>query len=542
MGVSRSFRSAWMTVVAVAVVLSVLLAACSGGGNAGSQSAGTQSGAGGGTGTGSTPAATSTPAASTPAPSEEPAPQFDTFEHITMFAPAGKVPQDLDLINQTISEYIKDKLNADFQLNIIEWGGWRDTINLKIASNEEFDIVWTANWDNFASRVQQGAFLPLNDLIDKYAPDAKAVIPPALLEGGVFPDGYNYGLPVNKEIGSQRGVLLRKDLLDKYNLDPKSIKKLEDLEAFFEVIKNNEPDVVPFYTQKDSVTANSILDVKNFIELHTFAVLRREADDYKVILKYEDPLFLEGLKLQRKWFEAGYVNKDAATITDFSGGIKAGKAFSFAEWLKPGKDAEVSASSDFDWVQVELTTPFISTSDTLGSMMSISRTSSDPERAMRFLNMLYHDEYLLNLLVFGIEGQHYVKVEGKDNIIKLPDGLTPQTSGYNLGTAYMFGNQFLDYLWENEDPQKWEKFKAFNESAEASRVLGFIFNTEPVKNEIAAFNNVKDQYGPGLLSGSLDPEQYLPEFISKVKAIGGDKIVAEVQKQLDEWLTARGKN
>ena len=522
-----SFRIAWMTAAAIVLALSALLSACSGdsagGGNPGpSDGAGTET---------SQPAASSSPEASA-----DPVPGLEKFEHISMYVPAGKVPDDLDLVNQAVSEYIKDKLNAEFELHVLEWGSWKDTINLKIASNEEFDLLWTVSWDNYAARVQQGAFLPLNDLIDQYGQDAKSVIPPALMEGGVFPDGYNYGLPVNKEIGSQRGVLLRKDLLEKYNLDPGTVKTLEDLEPMFEVIKNNEPDVVPFYSEKDSVTANSILDAANYIELYSFGVLHREGDGYTVINKFEDPLFIENLKLQRKWYEAGYVNKDAATITDFSGGIKAGKAFAFAEWLKPGKDAEVSATSEFDWVQVELTRPLISTNDTLGSMMSISRTSSDPERAMMFLNMLYTDKYLVNLLAFGIEGKHWVKAEGEDNIIKLPEGVTPQTSGYNPGTAWMFGNQFLDYLWDNEDPQKWEKFKAFNEQAEPSKTLGFIFDTTPVKNEIAAFNNAKGEFSPGLLSGTLDPDEYLPKFQEKIRSIGGDKIIAEIQKQLDEWL------
>ncbi|MDQ6420182.1 DUF3502 domain-containing protein [Paenibacillus sp. LHD-117] len=35
--------------------------------------------------------------------------------------------------------------------------------------------------------------------------------------------------------------------------------------------------------------------------------------------------------------------------------------------------------------------------------------------------------------------------------------------------------------------------------------------------------------------GTLDPEKNLPDFISKLKAAGIDKVIAEKQKQLDEW-------
>jgi putative aldouronate transport system substrate-binding protein len=457
-------------------------------------------------------------------------------EHITLYVPAGEVPKDLQQVNKAVSDYLKAKINATFEMTVIDWGSWKDKINLKIAASEKFELVWTVYWDSFSSRVQQGAYLPLNDLLDKYGQTAKNVIDPVLLEGGRFPDGYNYGLPVNKEAGSQFGVLLRKDLLDKYRLDPSKVKSLEDLEPMFEVIKRNEPNIVPFYTEQNAVSANSVTNALNYIDLAFFGALYRNSNDFKVINKFEDPLFKEGLMLQRKWYESGYINKDAAIITDFSGGIKSGKAFSFVEWLKPGKAEEESSSLKFDWVQVDLTKPFIHTTDTMGSMISISRTSSNPERAMMFLNMLYSDPYLVNLLSFGIEGKHWMKVDGKPNIIKLPDGVTAQGSGYNPGTAWMFGNQFLNYTWENENPQKWEKLKAFTEQAERSRTLGFIFDMTPVRNEIAAYNNIMDQYGPGLLSGTLDPEKYLPEFLQKIKSVGGDKIIAELQRQLDEWL------
>jgi putative aldouronate transport system substrate-binding protein len=46
---------------------------------------------------------------------------------------------------------------------------------------------------------------------------------------------------------------------------------------------------------------------------------------------------------------------------------------------------------------------------------------------------------------------------------------------------------------------------------------------------------VKDQYKVGLETGTLDPDKYLPEFISKLKASGIEKIIAEKHKQLDEW-------
>ena len=58
-------------------------------------------------------------------------------------------------------------------------------------------------------------------------------------------------------------------------------------------------------------------------------------------------------------------------------------------------------------------------------MQAISRTSKNPEIAMKFLEMFNTDKYLNNLINFGIEGTHYVKVA--DNVIKAG----PQNDQYN---------------------------------------------------------------------------------------------------------------
>lgn len=456
---------------------------------------------------------------------------------IKMIVPGAAAPKDQDLVNQEISKYLKDKINASFELTVIDWGTWQDKVNLKFASSEPFDLLETMNWDNFGTKIQQGNIIDLSALIDKDAPDLRKVINPVLLDGSKV-NGKNYGLPINKELASQAGVMLRKDLVDKYQIDITKLKKLEDLEPIYQMIKDKEPGVVPLYLNKDT-SIDWVLGPLNYEDLGDSSPgsVVRGAKDYKVVSAIESQKVKDEMDLARKWFLAGYVNKDAATMADMSGALKAGKAFSYVQQLKPGKDAEDSLGSGVQWVQVELTKPIIRTSDTTGSMTSISRTSKDPDRAMMFLNLLYTDKYLVNLIAFGIEGKHFVKKS--EGIIDFPPGLDAKTSGYVLNGAWLFGNQFNDYLWANENPQKWENFKKFNESAETASVLGFIFNPEPVKNEIAAFNNAKKEFEPALFTGTVDPKVYLPKYISKLKDIGVDKIIAEKQKQLDEWVKTK---
>ncbi|HPW42148.1 MAG TPA: DUF3502 domain-containing protein, partial [Bacillota bacterium] len=63
----------------------------------------------------------------------------------------------------------------------------------------------------------------------------------------------------------------------------------------------------------------------------------------------------------------------------------------------------------------------------------------------------------------------------------------------------------------------------------------------PVKNEIAAVNNLWDKYVPALETGSIDPEVNVPKFLEELKAAGIDKVIAEKQEQLNEWAEKMGK-
>ncbi|WP_433923164.1 DUF3502 domain-containing protein [Paenibacillus taichungensis] len=254
----------------------------------------------------------------------------------------------------------------------------------------------------------------------------------------------------------------------------------------------------------------------------------------------ETPEFKEAAELARKWYQAGYINSDAATSNVFpKDQAKAGKAFLWTDGMKPGKDKEEEGYVGYPLTQIEMTQPTITTGDASGAMLAISRSSEQPEKAMQVINLLHSDKEINNLLNFGIEGTHYVKKDGQDNIITLPEGVDANSRTYNPGAQWQLGNQFLNYLWDNEDPQKWEKFKEFNAKGVKSPALGFTFNSQSVKNEIAAVNNVNKQFKPGMTSGAVDPNEMIPKYLEKLKAAGIDKIIAAKQEQLDAFLSKK---
>jgi putative aldouronate transport system substrate-binding protein len=114
----------------------------------------------------------------------------------------------------------------------------------------------------------------------------------------------------------------------------------------------------------------------------------------------------------------------------------------------------------------------------------------------------------------------------------------PDKEKYNVGTPWMFGNTFVNFLDVSENPKKAQMFLDYNAKSLPLKSLGFDFDISSLKNEVTAIKNVYAEFMPGMETGSVDPAVEMPKALAKFKAAGIDKVVAEAQKQYDAWLTA----
>ncbi|MEK0317339.1 ABC transporter substrate-binding protein [Cohnella sp. 56] len=458
---------------------------------------------------------------------------------LSLYIP-GTPPKDEAKVEAEINKYLKEKINATLDLNLIDWGQWDNKMNLAIASRDPMDIIFTAGWNGHPTNVAKGAFLPLNDpngkygnLLEQYGQDILSTLPEAFLKGAKI-NGFNYGVPTNKELAEQGGIIFRKDIADELGLTDKlmAVKSIADLDPILAEVKAKKPDFIPLFLRDgDNFNAHYFAKYDYLGDTTIEGVILKDGDETTVKPRFEEPRYKETLNVTRDFFKKGYINKDSA-VTQLSGNdaLKKGNVFMITASLKPGKDAETANSTGLagKLAQVSMTAKTVATSDTAGSMLGISTTSGDPARAMMLINLLHSDQYLNNLINFGIEGDHYTK---NGDIITPTDN----TGNYAIGANWMLGSQFLNYVWNTEAPDKWEQFKAFNEGAHNSPALGFTFNAEPVKSQVSVESNIRKQYDPGLDTGSIDPSK-ADEYYKKLKSNGLDAIIAEKQKQLNAFL------
>ncbi|PGY10680.1 ABC transporter substrate-binding protein [Bacillus sp. AFS031507] len=436
--------------------------------------------------------------------------------------------EDLPLVQEEINKITKKKINATVKLVPINAANYQQQTNLMLTGNEKLDLVVSSAFFGYNTQATKGQLVALDDLLKSNGKGILEVVPKNLLEGNKV-NGKIYGIPSIRDWGSYYGFIMRKDIVDKYKIDLSQIKTFADLESVFKIVKEKEPTLTPIVNAGTVSVASVIAGGKFDILGDNLGVVSFK--DKKIDNMFEEPEYVDAVQLARKWFKAGYIMKDSATSQEVAANIvKANKGFGYFSHMKPGFEVQEKGITGHEMVSVKLTDVYSYTDAATGFNLSIARNSQNPEKAMEFINLLYTDKEIMNLLDNGIEGKHYaVKSDG---VITLPEGV--KESKYVFG-QWQIGNNFLTYPWEGNPANYWEVMEKHNDSAIFSPAFGFTFNPDPVKTEIAASTNVLNQYKLGIESGTLDPEKSLKEFNKKLNASGIDKIIAEKQKQFDKW-------
>ena len=82
----------------------------------------------------------------------------------------------------------------------------------------------------------------------------------------------------------------------------------------------------------------------------------------------------------------------------------------------------------------------------------------------------------------------------------------------------------------------WDRFSAYYNSAETLPIGGFVFDPSDYEQEMTALSNAYSEYGHNIMSGAIDPDTALPEFLAKLEEARIDKVLAGAQEQLDAYL------
>ncbi|TYP71057.1 DUF3502 domain-containing protein [Paenibacillus methanolicus] len=460
----------------------------------------------------------------------------------------GEASKGMAKVMTELNTRLKKDIHATMQVEYIGWNDLEAEYPLILASGEDADWIYSANWNGFVQHAAKGAYLEITEeMIRRYMPRYYASVNKLALKKASV-NGKIYMIPAPGKSPAIPMMAIRGDLRKKYKIP--EITKVSDLEPYFEAIKKNEPNMIP--AQLSGMTdTNLIYQLMNEQGQSSIQIIRgigiahfMEEGTGKLYTYGEEPLaslVKSSAKTMKAWYDAGYINRDyfankVASMEAFNQGKSAiglGNTISLRSALAKGKE------KGYD---VELI-PFI---DAHGKALAASYTvngfsllagAKNPERTLMAMDLIISEKSYNYLVYYGIEGEHYIL--NKDGKLELPAGVTPGSNTYPPDASGFWFTDLRQFPAEASWSEDYiQLLKNVQEKYLYTSVLEeFNVNTEWIKSEIAALNSAKDQFLTPLIMGSVqDVDTAFNTYIEKAKAGGLDKVKAEVQKQIDVFM------
>ena len=452
----------------------------------------------------------------------------------------GSTQPDEERIEQKINEILEPELNANLDIVVLPWASASQQLQLMLSGDEKIDVFYTQA-TNAVQYMNAGQIIDMSELIDKYGTNIKQIYGEDIAKINQI-EGFVYGVPNQIERGSIPAVFMRKDLVEKYNIDTSQIKEPKDLESVFETVKAGEPDMTMLYSINDGDTpVTRLFRGDNLSDNNYLGVLMDQTNSTKLENFFATDWFKDTTTMLYNWYQKGYISQDAGTNTEnWRTVCKAGNLFSLFFAYHPGTPVEFESSTGYDFEIVPFyNEPIINSSSYNGVTFSIAQNSENPEKTMEVLDYIYGSSEIMNLLNWGEQDKDYVIEDADNGIINFPEGITSDNAGYNLNLGWELPNQFIAYKWTGSDPKLWEKMEEFNSSAKSSKAVGFLFDSSNYSSEIAALSNIVEQYSGALYSGSGDPDELIPELLEALDDAGINEVIQAKQEQLDAFLAAK---
>lgn len=450
---------------------------------------------------------------------------------ITILYPGDESERMSEFMSKEFAEKMKTDLGLTVNMTYVPWDQYWEQKDIMLAAKEPIDLYWDGLPD-LATFVNKKQAMVLNDLIDKYGQDMLKVLPEEQLQGATI-NGDIYGIPsaYQPSSGMYQLVCVRQDILEAVGMT--EIKTAEDLKKFAQLAKEKFPEMkgpadpifkpLTRYFADEQLSWVALGDIAVYGEDTGRVYAYAETDAFKKVAQFNRDMYSSGLYGDELTIK--YNERDSRMQTGLYLWVEGslGKEYEIIDGVRANAPDAVLKSY---LLAPEASRYIIATG---GEVLCIPQTAPNPEGAMKFINWLYtsQDNYLLAL--YGVKDQDYA-IEN-DRITKI----TPDDFFYE----WMFRNKNYQLFSKEVDQNYIDTYEHWDDDAIVSGALGFRFNNENVKEIETAVNEVIGKEMAPIMYGFSDYDTAYPEALQHLKDAGIDDYIAEVQRQMDEFLAAK---
>jgi putative aldouronate transport system substrate-binding protein len=436
-----------------------------------------------------------------------------------------------DMNTNAFTKWMEEKTNVHIEWEIAPASNPNEKLNLVLASGDYPDIIM-----NFAISPtqqliygQQGVFLPLNELIDKYGVETKKLFQryPNIKNATSAPDGKIYALPRINE--NYHDLMNQKMWIYTPWLDKLGLKMPTTTEEFYQVLKafktmdpngNGKADEIPLAGAKDK-SNQPIRFLMNAFQFNNETTSNRMifTQDGKIDVAYNKQGWKEGIEYLNKLYTEGLIAPETFTqdraqlkqmtekqdpivgagtaniiqdMTNIAGKLNRWKEYKTVPPLKGPGGLQITPYNAY---------PFAN------GVFVITKNNKNPEVALRWADAMYNEEFTLRS-VHGEPGVDWDKavageigVNGKPAKWKklMPFGVIQNKHWYQSTTTLqdleLRGSLFADpdkdaekTLWD-ETSKNYDKYRAKPED-----MVPPIFFTEKQASELADLEKTVNDY------------------------------------------------
>ena len=449
---------------------------------------------------------------------------------LSILYPGDETDRMTEFLSNEFAEAMKKDLNLEVKVTFVPWDQYWEQKDIMLAAQEDIDLYWDGLPD-LSTMVNKKQCLPLDDLIEQYGQDMLKVLPMEQIRGGEI-DGTIYGIPTAyaPSSGMFQLVCVRQDILEAVGMS--EIKTPEDLETFALKAKKQFPEMKggadPLFKP---LTRYYTEEQYHWIASQELVVFGEES--HRAYSYYETEAFQELSKFNRKLNNQGLYNDDVTIkYNERDSRMQTGLYL----WVEGslGKENEIIAAVQQNAPEAKLKSYLLAPEKPRyinaagGEVMCVPNSAKNPEGAIQFLNWLYASQDHYNLALYGVKDVDYT----------IENGRITRINGDEFFYEWMFRNQNYQMFGPETDQAFIDEYKHWDDNAIQSASFGFAFNNEKVKDIETRLNEAAKNFA-AIRSGFVDFETEYPKAVALLKESGIDEYVAEVQRQLDEFLASK---
>ncbi len=412
-----------------------------------------------------------------------------------------------------------------------------NTTSMAVAGDEKIDLVHVATVNTLSTLAGSDILLDMNEgnLLQNRGQDLVELFGEDLLAAGSV-SGKQLAIPAKTYNAAAKGIYYNKTLADEYGIEIPESCTFEELSEILYEVHEAIPDITTYYCGSGELNYLFWLEnYETFGSESSYGVILDATEDPTVVNLYATEMFEEYCLQAFHWTQDGIQPGDPTDTNSAQDYFYAQSLFCVVVNINPEQDASWGASalsSGFELGSCVLVEAEITNTNITEYMWGIAVNSERPDKAMDFLNFLYTNAEVANILKYGIEGENYEFVEGSDLVI--------ETNGTYDPMFYIGGDESLLYVEYPGDEDYISDLQAMEEEATLSPLAGYMFDDSDYQTESSVIYSTIMEYLPRLQNGMCDSEEetleLIDEFVQALEAAGINDVIAANQEQVDAYL------